>query len=368
MRFRPTSALIDLDAIASNVRVLRPPSAELMAVVKADAYGHGATQVARASLGAGATWLGVALVEEGLALREAGIDAPILVLSEPPRGAEKDAVVAKLAAAVYTRDGVAALAEASGATGRPAAVHLKIDTGMHRVGAAPGDVTDLARQASEAGLLLEGVWTHFAKADEPSDPATEHQLRVFSDCLQALRASGIEPRYVHAANSAGTIAHPSARYDLVRVGIAMYGLAPSDEIGRGGLMPAMSLRSRVSFVKRVRAGESLSYGHRYSLRRESTIATVPVGYADGYPRAASGRAQALIRGKPYPVAGTVTMDQILVDLGDDPVEAGDEVVLFGRQGDAEITADELAAWAGTIGYEIVCGIGPRVPRDHRGGP
>lgn len=361
--FRLTVAEVDLDAIRHNVRALKPPAAELMAVVKADGYGHGDVPVARAALEAGATWLGVALVEEGLGLRQAGIDAPILVLSELPRGSEREALVAGLTPTCYSDDGLRALA----GEGWGGGVHVKVDTGMHRVGLPPERAPDFCAAVRRAELELEGVWTHFARSEELHDPTTGEQLKVFEEVLDALQAAGHRCRYRHAANSGAAIARPDAHLDLVRVGIAMYGILPGPQLeGLVDLRPAMSLRSRVSLVKRLPAGEAISYGHRYRLDRASSIATVPIGYADGYMRALSNVGRVLIRGRRYPVAGTVTMDQLMVDCGDDPVEPGDEVVLFGRQGDQEIRAEEVAPWAGTIGYEVVTSVSARVPRVHRG--
>jgi alanine racemase len=365
--FRPTAAVVDLDAVRHNVRALKPDGAELMAVVKANGYGHGDVPVARAALEAGATWLGVALVEEGLRLRAAGMAAPMLVLSEFPRGSEKEALAARLTPTVYTDAGLSALTEAAATLRHPSPVHVKVDTGMHRVGVAPQLASQLCIGVVEAGLELEGVWTHFAVADEPDDPSAREQLDRFRWVLADLEGAGIHPRYRHAANSAALLALPQSHLDLVRVGIALYGIAPGPALeGRADLRPAMSLRSQVTLTKRVAAGEGVSYGLRYRLEQDATVATVPVGYADGYHRAASGRAHVLIRGRRHPVAGTVTMDQITVDCGDDPVQEGDEVVLFGSQGDQAIRAEELAAWAGTIGYEVVCSVSERVPREYRG--
>lgn len=369
MRFRPTVAEVDLDAIRHNVRLLKPAGAELMAVVKADGYGHGAVPISTAALGAGATWLGVALVEEGIALREAGIDAAILVLTEFPTGSEKDALAAGLTPTLYTEQGLGRLAEAARALGDARiGVHVKLDTGMHRVGLDPKDAASFVARVGEAGLHVDGVWTHFAKAEDLADPSAQRQLTLFTEALDALRAAaGIQVRYRHTANSAATIALPESHLDLVRVGVALFGIWPGPELTeRVPLRPAMSLRSQVGLAKRVAAGEGVSYGLRYRLERDSTIATVPVGYADGYARALSDRGQVLIRGKRYPIAGTVTMDQLTVDCGDDDVEVGDEVVLFGRQEDGEITVEELASWYGTIGYEVVCAVSERVPREYRG--
>jgi alanine racemase len=365
-RFRPTVAVVDLEAIRHNLRTLKPPGAQVMAVVKADAYGHGDVEVSRAALQAGATWLGVALVEEGLRLRDAAIDVPVLVLSEFPPGSEKEALTAGLTPSLYTGEGLRRLAEAAAATGAPVGVHVKIDTGMHRLGLDPGSASGFARRTLEAGLQVEGLWTHFAQSEDLDDPFTTAQLERFLGAARALRAKGVVPRYLHAANSAAIMALPDTHLDLVRLGVALYGLSPgpSLDLASRELRRAMSWRSAVSMAKRVEAGEGLSYGLRRRLDRTSTIATVPVGYADGYDRLLSDRADVLIGGRRRRVAGTITMDHILVDCGDDPVEAGDEVVLLGRQGREEITAEELANLIGTIGYEIVCAIGGRVPREY----
>lgn len=371
-RFRATWVEIDLGAVRDNVaelaRIAAP--AELLAVVKADGYGHGAVPVAEAALAAGASWLGVALVEEGVALREAGITAPVLVLSEPAPVAAAAVVAHRLTPVVYTAAGVDTLAKAVVERGvdEPLPVHLKVDTGMHRVGAAPDEAVALAARIDQRSeLRLGGVLTHLAVADEPADPYTGEQLERFAAVLDDLAAAGLRPSIVHAANSAGTLAFPAARFDLVRVGIALYGIAPVPELaGHARLRPALSLKARVSHVKDLPAGARLSYGLRYRMPRAGRIATVPIGYADGVPRnlAAVG-GEVVVGGRRRPIAGTVTMDQLMVDVGDDPVEVGDEVVLIGRQGEAEVTAAEWAERLGTIAYEIVCGIGPRAPRSYR---
>jgi alanine racemase len=364
-RYRPTVVEVDLEAIRHNVRLLKPPSAGLMAVVKADGYGHGDEAVARAALEAGASWVGVALVEEGLGLRERGIEASILVLSELPPGSEKEALAGGLTPTVYTEDGVAGVSEAAAALGRTAAVHLKVDTGMHRVGLwPPSRATALARGILDAGLQLEGLWTHFA-ASERDDDGTREQLRLLLEARDGLIAEGIRPRLVHAANSGATIRLPETHLDLVRPGAALYGLDPGGGIGPAfGLRPALTWRSAVTMVKRVPAGDRLSYGWTYRLERDASVATVPVGYADGYPRGVSSKAEVLIGGRRHLVAGTVTMDQILVDCGDEDVAKGDEVVLIGASGEERITAEELASHIGTIGYEIATAISERVPREY----
>ncbi len=369
--YRPTWVEIDLDAIGHNVGVLAAlvAPAALMAVVKADAYGHGAVPIAQAALGAGATALGVALVEEGVALRDAGIDAPILVLSEPAVEAAPEVVARHLTPAVYTEAGVDALAKAVADSGAPPlGVHLKIDTGMHRVGAPRSTAVALAsRIASFPELVLEGVCTHLAVADEPESGYTERQLEQFRGACADLAAVGLHWQVSHAANSAGAINFPDARLDVVRLGIAVYGVLPAPGVGDHlGLRPALSLRSRVSHVKRVAAGERISYGLRYELTHDATIATVPIGYADGVPRnlGATG-AEVLIRGRRVPIAGTVTMDQLMLDVGDLAIEPGDVVTLIGDDDAERVTAEEWALRMGTIGYEIVCGLGPRVPREYR---
>jgi alanine racemase len=372
--FRPVWAEVDLGAIRANVRALRAAvaPARVLAVVKADAYGHGAIPVGRAALDAGAAWLGVALVEEGVALREAGIDAPVLVLSEPVPEAAACVVAHRLTPVVYTPTGIEALAKAVAETGapEPLPVHLKVDTGMHRVGAATHEAAALAQQVVDHGeLRLEGVCTHFAVADEPSNPYTEQQLERFDAVLRELAALGIDPGVVHTANTAGALAFPASRRDLVRVGIGLYGIAPVAELdGIVTLRPALAVKACVSYVKTLRAGSAVSYGLRYELDRDARIATVPVGYGDGVPRnLAHAGGEVLVRGRRCRIAGTVTMDQMMVDVGDLPVERGEEVVLLGAQGGDAITASEWAQRLGTIPYEIVCGIGPRVPRRYLDG-
>ena len=373
---RPVWAEVDLGAVRHNASVLahRAAPARLCAVVKAHAYGHGPVEVAQAAMAGGAIWLAVALVEEGAVLREAGIEAPVLLLSEPPAGAMDDVVGLRLTPTLYTEEGLAALAGAVAARAAgPYPVHVKVDTGMHRVGASHDAAVKLALAVEESpSIHLEGVWTHFAVADQADDGFTARQAARFEAVVEELAASGIRPALRHACNSAGTLAHPACRYDLVRCGIALYGVAPSAALARteavADLRPALSLRAEVSFVKEVDPGEGLSYGLHYRPSRRSVIATVPVGYADGVPwRLAPAQADVLIGGRRRPIAGAVTMDQLLVDCGDDlSVGRGDEVVLLGRQGDEHITAWEWAEKVGTIAYEILCGIGPRVPRTYVG--
>jgi alanine racemase len=373
---RPAWAEIDLAAIRHNARVLRTlvAPAELCAVVKAWGYGHGPVQAARAALQGGARSLAVALVEEGRQLRGAGIRAPVLLLSEPPAPAMAEVVRSALTPTVYTEQGVDALSDAVAASARLEAfpVHVKVDTGMHRVGATPEQAERIALDvAARPELELRGLWTHFAVADEPDSSFTHDQLALFLDVVGRLARRGVRPPVLHAANSAAAVCHPSARLDMVRCGVAVYGLAPSPEVAQDGrcsaLRPALSLRARVSFLKEVQAGERLSYGLRYALPSRSVVATVPLGYADGVTRSLSSRGgQVLIGGRRYPISGNVTMDQVLIDCGPAAdVAVGDVVVLLGRQGTEEITAWEWAERTGTIAYEVVCGVSARVPRIYR---
>ena len=362
---RPGWAEIDLAAISHNAgEVIRATGgARLCAVVKADAYGHGALPAAKAALGGGASWLAVALVEEAAALRGEGIDVPILVLSEPPPEAMGVAAGLDLRVTLYTEEGI----EAAATVG--ARVHLKVDTGMHRVGVAPARALRLASLiAAHPKLELEALWTHFAVADEPDrSDATRAQLDRFDDVVSAIRTTGIDVPMTHVSNSAGALMAGEPR-DLARAGIALYGYHPNPAAPTpANLRPALSLKARVSHVKRLPAGEAISYGLRYQLSRESTVATVPLGYADGVPRRLSAAGgEVLVGGRRRRIAGNVTMDQLMVDCEDDEVARGDEVVLIGQQGDECITADEWATRLDTISYEVLCGITPRVPRVHLG--
>lgn len=370
MNLRPTRADVDLDAIGANLRALRAlaPGALQLAVVKADAYGHGAVEVARAAIDAGAAWLGVALVEEGVELREAGVEAPILVLVDPPPAAAPVVVAHRLTAGVWSRRAIDALDVAAREVGVRADVHLCVDTGMHREGVPLHDVDEVARYASSrAGLRVEGLWSHFAVADEPNHPLNAEQSARFEQACERVAAAGVDIAIRHLANSAGT-GVPGAVHDLVRLGIAIYGLSPGGAMAdRLELQPAMRLSTEVASTRRVPAGDGVSYGATWRSDRDTTIANLPIGYGDGYDRALSGTGEVLIGGKRRPIAGRVTMDTVMVDLGDDDVDVGAEAVLIGRQGDDEITADEIAQHLGTINYEVVCSVGRRVPRSYRGG-
>jgi alanine racemase len=343
----------------------RARPAHLCAVVKADGYGHGTVPVARAALEAGATWLAVALAEEAVPLRGAGIDVPILLLAEPSPAEAALAVELGLEVAVYRRETVAQLAGAAAAAATTVPVHLKVDTGMHRVGCSPEEAPPLAHLVQDApGLHLAAVWTHCARADEPDDGFTEVQLERFRRVLDDLEAAGVDVPLRHAANSAAVLAFPESHFDLCRVGIAVYGIDPGPLMaGVAPLRPAMSLRSTVAHVHRVAEGEGISYGHRYLMPADGWVAVVPLGYADGVPRRlADVGGEVLVGGRRRPIAGAVTMDQVCIDCGDDRPEVGAEVVLIGRQGDEAITAAEWADRLGTIAYEVVCGVGARVPR------
>ena len=368
---RPAWAEVDLGAIAANAATLARLAgpARLCAVVKADAYGHGAVPVAAAALRGGAAELAVALVDEGVELREAGITAPVLVLSEPAHEAMEEACARDLTPTLYTEGGVDLAEAASRAVGNgtPWPVELKVDSGMHRVGADPADVPGLVERIEESSwLALQGLWTHFAVADEPESGFTELQLERFLAV-----AKHCPPARLHAANSAGLIAWPASRLDLVRCGIALYGYAPSAAVAPflesegASLRPALSWKARVTLVRRVPADDAVSYGLRRPLGHDATVATIPLGYADGIPRAYfEQEGEVLVGGRPRRLCGTVTMDQVMVDCGDDGVQPGDEVVLIGEQGGARLSADDWAARLGTISYEVVTRIGPRVPRLH----
>ena len=372
---RPARAEISASAIAHNVRVLKSVVGDSLfcAVVKANGYGHGAELAAKAALVGGADMLAVAIIDEGIELRESGVTAPILLLAEIPPDTIAAALGSALTLTIGSLEGAkSALAIAEGLGGRHR-VHLKVDTGMRRMGVAPEDIDEVVDVlvASES-IDLEGIYTHLSVADGSSavDRAfTREQMERFEDVVASLAERGVEPRIVHAANSAGALGYPEARKGMVRVGLALYGhlpdawLASALEATGEQLVPALTLRANVVAVRRAEVGERPSYRRRRALASAATIATVPFGYADGYPRRLfDAGAEVLINGTRYPLAGMVTMDMLVVDCGDDVIELGEEVILLGRQGDEEITADEWAERAGTVSWEILCGIGARVPR------
>ncbi|MFF9147047.1 alanine racemase [Streptomyces sp. NPDC014861] len=370
-------AEIDLGALRANVRALRArvaPHVRVMAVVKADAYGHGAARCARAALEAGASWLGTATPQEALALRAAGItDVPVLCWLWTPGDPWDAGVEAGLDMAVSGRWALDEVTAAARRTGRTARIQLKADTGLGRNGCQPADwpalVTDALRAEQEGLVKVTGLWSHFACADEPGHPSIAAQLDVFRSMLAYAEKAGVEPEVRHIANSPATLTLPETHFDLVRPGIAMYGVSPAPELGTSaelGLRPVMSLKASVALVKEVPAGHGVSYGHHYVTGGETTLGLIPVGYADGVPRHASGRGPVLVDGTVRTVAGRVAMDQFVVDLGGDRPAPGTEAVLFGSGEHGEPTAQDWAEAADTIAYEIVTRIGARVPRVYVG--
>ncbi|MFF8940922.1 alanine racemase [Streptomyces sp. NPDC014864] len=366
-------AEIDLSALRANVRALRAqaPGAALMAVVKSDAYGHGAVPCARAALAAGATWLGTATPEEALALRAAGLAPPVRIMCWlwTPGGPWREAIEADLDVSVSGLWALAEVRTAARAAGRPARVQLKADTGLGRNGCQPADWPELVAEALRAeaeGLVrVTGLWSHFACADEPGHPSIAAQLTLFREMVAHAERQGVRPEVRHIANSPATLTLPETHFDLVRTGIALYGVSPSPELGAPadfGLRPVMTLAASLALVKHVPGGHGVSYGHHYVTPGETTLGLVPVGYADGIPRHASGAGPVLVGGKWRTVAGRIAMDQFVVDLGGDEPEAGAEALLFGPGDRGEPTAEDWAQAAGTIAYEVVTRIGTRVPR------
>ncbi|HEV3170184.1 MAG TPA: alanine racemase [Actinocrinis sp.] len=364
-------ARIDLGAIRANIGRMRDVagSADVMAVVKADAYGHGMVECARAAVAAGATWLGVALPEEALALRAAGLTERMLTWLHAPGDPFADLVAADVDVSVSGLWALREVTEAVRALGRPARIQLKVDTGLGRNGAQPADwplLVEDALKAQEDGLIsITGVWSHFACADEPHHPSVASQLAAFREALAHAENAGVRPEVRHLANSPGALLVPDCQFDLIRSGLATYGVSPSPEEGSAadfGLRPAMTLVGRLALVKQVPKGHGVSYGHTYHTRRPTRLGLVPAGYADGIPRAASGRGPVSVDGVCHTVAGRVAMDQFVIDLGGQEAGVGDEVVLFGPGDRGEPTAQDWADAVGTIAYEIVTRIGPRVPR------
>lgn len=364
---RATRAIIDLNAISSNVAAVRNiigPGRELMAIVKADAYGHGALEVSRIALKSGATCLGVALPEEGEDLRNRGIEAPILVLGliHPDEAAK--VVKYGLEQTLCTLGTAEALDQSARAFSRKINVHIKLDTGMGRIGIAPADALDFVHRISRfKNLQLKGVFSHLPCADEPDKTFTHGQIILFHNLVKEIAASGINIPQKHLANSAGIMDFPQSHFDLVRPGIMLYGLHPSPHVGRTvALKPAMTLKTKIAYLKRVPQGSPISYGHTFFCDREMLVATLPVGYGDGYSRGLSNRSYAMIGNRHAPLVGRVCMDMCMFDVTDiKDLKAGDEAVLFGERP----TVDELADELNTINYEIVCSIGKRVPRIYR---
>lgn len=365
--YRPAVVDIDLDAITTNASIMAQEFAPSMlcVAVKANAYGHGAVPVSRAVLAGGARGLAVATVDEGVELRDAGIDAPILLLSHAAYSSMPQVVRSRLTPVLYSKDALQAYSKAvvdQGLHRQP--VHLKVDTGMHRVGATLQEFIDLCKAAAaDKNVFVEGVLTHFALADDPDDPFTNLQATRFKQVLKTLFPNS-PPPFAHCANSPAALLYPSLRLDMVRCGLATYGQQPSAKVPLlPGMKPAMTIRTEVSLVRDLEPGGAVGYGQTYRLTRRTRMATVPVGYADGIPRALGNRGFVLIRGKRFPIAGRVSMDQFNVDLGDDrSVEVGDEVVILGSQGSETITSLEIADHLDTINYEVLSRIGARLPR------
>lgn len=369
-RGRPTRCVIDHDALRWNLAQIRKrvgAKVKILSMVKANGYGHGAGAVARTLEAAGSDAFGVATLEEALELREDGVRAPILVLAGVYPDQIKEFLDHSLTPVVHDSIGLKQLDDAAQKIGATLGVHLKIDTGMGRLGFLPAEADSwIAELKNLRALKLEGIFSHFSHAESVQGDHTRKQLEVFNSILEKLRAEKICPPLVHLANSAATITFPPAYFDMVRPGIMLYGVYPSPEMTEQiDLKPALSWKTNILQLKKVPSGTSISYGQTFITARESLIATLPVGYADGYPRLLSNRGQALVRGQRAPVVGRVCMDLTMIDVTDiGNVEQGDEVVLLGRQDNAEISADEVAAWANTISYEILTSIGARIPRIH----
>jgi len=365
---RPVWAEVDLETVRDNVRQIRRfigNGPEIMAVVKAEAYGHGAVATAKTALKAGATRLGVSLPEEGILLREAGIEVPVLIFGPLLEDQAEPVCAFNLTPTITGKAGARALSIEAGRRNQKVGVHIKVDTGMGRVGVLPGEVLPLVRKISALpNLEIEGIYSHFATADGEDLAYARRQLNVFHQVIDDLQEHGWEIPLKHMANSGAIMNLPESYFDLVRAGVILYGLYPSDKVPRGRLplRPALTLKARVTQVRRVPPGTGISYGRIYHTKKETTIITLPIGYADGWTRLLTNKARVLFKGNSFPLVGRICMDQCMADVGDTPVEVGEEVVLIGRQGDEEITVDEVAALLGTINYEIVCMLSDRVPR------
>lgn len=368
-------AEVDLDCIAHNtrrIRALTRKTAEVMGVVKADAYGHGVSRVVPVLLENGVTRLAVSMLDEALELRRQGVDVPILVLGyTDPRRAE-EIIAGDVTQTVYSRDLAQSLSDAASRIGREARIHIKIDTGMGRVGFLAGfeAVRDTMWIHNLPHVIIEGAYTHFASADEEDPAYTLRQHALFTGVCSELDAGGVTIPIKHVCNSAAILRFPAMHLDMVRAGLVLYGMLPSPFCGGShGLLPAMTLKANVILCKAVEAGSPISYGRTYVTPGPTRIATIPIGYADGYPRSLAGKASVLIGGCRAPVAGRICMDMCMIDVGSLPydVSVGDEAVLFGRQGEGEIPIEEIADWMGTINYEVTCLIGRRVPRAYLSG-
>jgi alanine racemase len=365
-RGHPLWAEIDLGRLRHNIQVLKQVAgdAEVMGVVKGYAYGHGNPASARTMLEAGATRLGVARVAEAIHLRESGIEAPIHVFTEPPPEAIGTLIDLALTPSVYTLRFARALSEEADRRVASVPIHVKLDTGMHRVGVPSDQVLDAIKELrAMPGLQIEGLWSHLAVADIPDHPFTRKQLDLFFELSDAVEGAGLKIRFKHIANSAALLSLPESRLDIVRCGVASYGLWPGDAmVGVADLRPVLSLRARVNLTKWVPAGDRLSYGLTYELTRAGRVLTVPAGYADGYDRGLSNRGDILLDGRRFRVSGTISMDQFTVDVGDASVEEGAIATLIGSDGDESISAEEVAQKIDTINYEVTARIPSRVPR------
>ncbi|AEE90681.1 Alanine racemase [Tepidanaerobacter acetatoxydans Re1] len=371
LNIRPTWAEINLDDLRHNlleIRRITSTNAKLCAIVKADGYGHGAVEVAQTALSCGAHYLGVAFLDEAVELREKGIKAPILILGFTPENQFDTIIEHDITQTVYSLKSAILLSEKALKRKKKAKVHIKLDTGMSRIGfqTDASSISDIRKLFQLEGLKVEGILTHFAKADEKDRTVTEEQFRIFTEAVNTIEAKDYKIPIKHIANSAGIIEYPNTHLDMVRPGIILYGMYPSDEITKSKihLKPILSLKTRVAHVKSLPKGKAISYGGTYITERHTIIATLPVGYADGYSRLLSSRAQVLINGQRAPVVGRICMDQCMVDVTDiqGEVKPKDEVTLIGADGSERIEAEDIAKIIGTINYEITCGISKRVPR------
>lgn len=365
---RPAWIEINLDALRHNIcetRRLVGSTVEIMAVVKAEAYGHGGIIIAKTAIASGANWLGVAMPEEGIVLREAGLNAPILIFGPLQIDQVESVLQNDLIATVCNYESVLALSQKAVDADKIAQVHVKVDTGMGRIGIQPSETGSfIFRISNLPGIKVTGVFSHMATADEKDKRYAQKQITVFTKVVEDLRINGLLPEKVHLANSAGIIDLPTSYFNMVRPGIMLYGLYPSDEVNKENikLKPVLSIKAKVTFVKRVAKDTGISYGQRYHTGRETTIATIPIGYADGWSRMLTHKAEIIMNGKRFPIVGTICMDQCMIDFGDEPVELGQEVLLIGKMAQEEITIDTIAKQLGTINYEIICMLNRRLPR------
>jgi len=369
---RPTKAIVNLAAIAHNIRELKRHAGGnvlFMAVIKADAYGHGIVPVAKMAVASGADWLGVALLEEAVKLRRAGITSPILIFGIVPPEGGVAAVKYNISVAVCRLANVLELNKAAEEVGQKASVQIKVDTGMGRIGLQPENVLSFVESlATLKHIRIEGLFSHFSSADDKDKTYAYRQLERFKRVIASLDARGINIPIKHFAGSAATLDLPASYFDMVRPGISLYGIYPSNHVSKAiDLQPAMALKTQIIFIKDLSKGSPISYGNTYVTSKSSRIATLPIGYADGYPRLLSNQGEVLVCGRRVPVVGRVCMDMTMIDVSDAPgVEVGTEVILFGRQNGDEIFVDEIAYKAGTIAYEILCGITNRVPKVYEG--